>query len=162
MPTPSQKNASRKAMQAKPTKEQLRLALNTQAPIEPPTMQRSTKRRTLSQAGVGFDDSLEFFKADDWYETEDQIESATFDILDAHRSTKGQWGPKVIFKLKELATGEVSLCSLPENEPRLKFAQAFKVDTTPIGPCQFVKFDSGKGNPYHDIQMVEAEEEIPF
>lgn len=150
----------------KPTRNQLKTALEVQAPSKPAIHQRSTQRRTLLQAGVGFDDSLEFYRVDDWFESSEEIESLAFDILSANTATNKQGRAKVIFKLKRLDDGEISLCSLPQNETRLKFVAAFKADTTPIGPCHFVKFDSGKGLPYMDIQMVGdvqmTDDELPF
>ena len=151
-------------MQRKPSKKEVTAALESQAPQAtrqaPQTLARSTKRRTLAQAGVGFDDELPFYKADDWFQSSEDVESMSFDILMARSSTKGQFGPKVIFKLKDHESEEISLCSLPANEPRLKFVEAFATDSTPIGPCQFVRFDSGKAQAYFDIQMVETE--VPF
>ena len=143
-------------METKPTRKQLETALEVQAPSQTPN--KAVQPRSLKQAGVGVFDTLDYYKAADWFEEDEQV-SSPFIIMGARLYTKGQYQDQVIFKLKDVE-GNLSLCSLTANEPRTAYVRYFNTETIPLGPCQFVKLDTGQKSPYYDIQ--DAEDELPF
>lgn len=143
--------------QAKPSRKQLDAALDVQAPIQTPI--KPVQPRSLKQAGVGQFETLDYYKAAEWFDDEDTEVSQPFIIMGARLYDKGQYQDQVIFKLKD-ADGNLSLCSLTANEPRMAYVRYFNSDSTPLGPCSFVRLDTGQKSPYYDIQ--DAEDEIPF
>lgn len=143
--------------QTKPSRKQLEAALEVQAPTQTPN--KPVQPRSLKQAGVGQFDVLDYYKAAEWFESDDEEVSQSFIIMGARLYDKGQYQDQVIFKLKD-AEGNLSLCSLTANEPRMAYVRYFNTDSTPLGPCNFVKLDTGQKSPYYDIQ--DCEDEIPF
>lgn len=143
----------------KASKAELRASLEAQAPDTPPA--RAVKPRSLKQANIGVGDNLEYYKAAQWFDEEGS--AIPFLIYGAKLYTKGQYQDQVIFKLKDLESGEMSLLSLTANEPRLEYVKYFKMDTVPLGPLVFVQLDLGRAgqSAYYDIQDYE-ETEIPF
>jgi hypothetical protein len=144
-------------MKNKPARKQLEAALEVQAPFQTPN--KSVLPRSLKQAGVGQFETLDYYKAAEWFDDEDTEVSQRFIIMGARLYDKGQYQDQVIFKLKD-AEGNLSLCSLTANEPRMAYVRYFNTDSTPLGPCNFVKLDTGQKSPYYDIQ--DAEDELPF
>lgn len=144
----------------KPTKTQIREALEDQNP-QTSRVAPTTKPKTLKQAGLsGAGETLDYYKAKDWFDNESDETSQPFFMYSARLYTKGPYNDSVIFKLKD-GEGNFSLCSLTANEPRMEFVKYFKTNTVPLGPLHFVQLDVGQASAYYDIQDAE-DDEIPF
>ena len=131
----------------KPSAKEKALASVAQAPI-------GAQIRSLAQAGLDDSEQLEFYRCDDWFDSEESDYSNPFVIIKAKHSKLKN---KLILTLAENdINGKRSMVSLPFDDMRARYVAYFNTNTIPLGPCVFKRIDSGKGNPY--IAIADAKE----